>query len=276
MAITVKRLLQIAAAEIGYKEKETNAQLDSKTANAGDENYTKYARDLRAKGYYQASKQGFEWCDMFVDWCFLQLCGGDAKKAQEVICQTGPYGAGCVYSARYFEQAGRLYNDPQPGDQAFFAGYDHTGIVESVTATHVTIIEGNASNAVQRNTYARNGGRLIKYGRPKFEAEPATQAPAAAAPAKSIAVVANEVICGGWGNGADRKARLEAAGYDYEAVQAKVNELLHGQKPTKTVDELAREVIAGKWSVGADRKKKLEAAGYNYDAVQARVNQLLR
>ena len=38
MSYTAKRLLEIAAAEIGYKEKETNSQLDNKTANAGDAN----------------------------------------------------------------------------------------------------------------------------------------------------------------------------------------------------------------------------------------------
>ena len=43
---------------------------------------------------------------------------------------------------------------------------------------------------------------------------------------KSIETVAREVIRGDWGNGADRKKKLEAAGYDYDAVQKKVNELL--------------------------------------------------
>ena len=43
---------------------------------------------------------------------------------------------------------------------------------------------------------------------------------------KSIATVAKEVIAGKWGNGAARKTKLEAAGYDYSAVQKKVNELL--------------------------------------------------
>lgn len=42
---------------------------------------------------------------------------------------------------------------------------------------------------------------------------------------KSIEEVAKEVIDGKWDNGAVRKKRLEAAGYDYQAVQAKVNEL---------------------------------------------------
>lgn len=43
---------------------------------------------------------------------------------------------------------------------------------------------------------------------------------------KSIEEIAKEVIYGKWGNGADRKAKLTAAGYDYAAVQAKVNALL--------------------------------------------------
>ena len=44
--------------------------------------------------------------------------------------------------------------------------------------------------------------------------------------AKSVEELAREVIAGKWGNGDDRKARLTAAGYDYAAVQKKVNELL--------------------------------------------------
>lgn len=43
---------------------------------------------------------------------------------------------------------------------------------------------------------------------------------------KSVKTLATEVINGKWGNGADRKKKLEAAGYDYNAVQKKVNELL--------------------------------------------------
>lgn len=43
---------------------------------------------------------------------------------------------------------------------------------------------------------------------------------------KSIEEIAREVLQGKWGNGADRKARLEAAGYDYAEVQAKVNTLV--------------------------------------------------
>ena len=43
---------------------------------------------------------------------------------------------------------------------------------------------------------------------------------------KSIDTIAREVINGKWGNGAERKKRLLSAGYDYSAVQKRVNELL--------------------------------------------------
>ena len=43
---------------------------------------------------------------------------------------------------------------------------------------------------------------------------------------KSIDEIAREVIKGIWGNGSDRKKRLTQAGYDYSAIQARVNQLL--------------------------------------------------
>ena len=68
---------------------------------------------------------------------------------------------------------------------------------------------------------------------------------------------------------------MTKAGYDYTAVQNKVNELL--KSPTKkSVTLVAKEVIAGKWGVGAARKNALTKAGYNYDEVQKKVNELLK
>lgn len=50
---------------------------------------------------------------------------------------------------------------------------------------------------------------------------------------KSIDELAQEVIAGKWGNGDERKSRLESAGYNYQEVQNKVNEILKPQKPAK-------------------------------------------
>ncbi len=93
---------------------------------------------------------------------------------------------------------------------------------------------------------------------------------------KSVDELAREVIAGKWGNGTDRRRRLEAAGYSYTAVQAQVNQMLYGKKPAKkSIDELAREVIRGEWGNGEERKKRLRTAGYSYTAVQKRVNELI-
>ncbi len=57
-------------------------------------------------------------------------------------------------------------------------------------------------------------------------------------PDKSVDELANEVIAGKWGNGQERKDKLTAAGYDYNAVQNKVNEILNASKPEqKPVEE---------------------------------------
>lgn len=88
----------------------------------------------------------------------------------------------------------------------------------------------------------------------------------ASKPQKSVDELAAEVIRGEWGVGQVRKDKLAAAGYDYSAVQERVNEMLSGKSPQKllkSVDEIAREVIRGKWGNGEERVKRLTAAGYD-------------
>lgn len=90
-------------------------------------NYTKYARDLDAiPGFYNGHKQGYAWCDVFVDWCFVTAYGKDA--ALKLLCQPmKSAGAGCRYSRGYYKAKGRLFNTPQPGDQIFLCaeGWRH-------------------------------------------------------------------------------------------------------------------------------------------------------
>ena len=57
------------------------------------------------------------------------------------------------------------------------------------------------------------------------------KAPEQPTPAKSVDEVAREAIRGEWGNGSDRRQRLEAAGYDYDTVQDRVNAILPGDEP---------------------------------------------
>ncbi len=89
---------------------------------------------------------------------------------------------------------------------------------------------------------------------------------------KNIDQLADEVLAGKWDNGAERERLLTAAGYDYNAVQKRVNEKLY----KKTVDEIAVEVVAGLWGNGSERKEKLTEAGYDYSEVQRKVNQMIK
>ena len=159
-----KRLIETAEAEDGYLEKATNAQLDSKTANAGRNNYTKYARDHAKWGTYQSPKQGLPWCDMFVDWIFITTFGFDL--GMKLTCQPkGGYGAGCTESYNYYKAAGQTVSiaDVQECDQIFFGkpgNMTHTGVVYKVDSTKIYTIEGNTSSG--SNTVIANGGGVFK------------------------------------------------------------------------------------------------------------------
>ena len=91
---------------------------------------------------------------------------------------------------------------------------------------------------------------------------------------KSLTTVANEVIQGVWGNGEERYNNLANAGYDPQAVQDKVNEILNvGEVADLTT--VANEVIQGVWGNGEERYNSLANAGYDPQAVQDKVNELL-
>lgn len=179
----IERLIATAKAEEGYLEKATNAQLDSKTANAGSNNWTKYARDLDNIGnIYNGKKNGYAWCDVFVDWCFIKTFGVDL--AMKLLCQPyGGAGAGCTYSVQYYKQKDQFYkSNPQAGDQIFFTNDGgktsyHTGLVIAVGNGKVYTIEGNTSSApgvvpnggcVRTKSYNLTATYICGYGRPDW------------------------------------------------------------------------------------------------------------
>ena len=71
---TADKVINIALAEVGYLEKASNKQLNSKTANAGRANYTKYGKELHDI-YPTVMDFPAAWCDAFVDWCFYKAYG---------------------------------------------------------------------------------------------------------------------------------------------------------------------------------------------------------
>lgn len=168
------KVLEIALNEVGYKGKKSNSQLDNKTANISGK-YNKYARDLdNISGFYNGKKNGYDWCDIFVDWCFVKAYGVD--KALELLCQPKKStGAGCSFSMNFYKSKGRLFNIPQVGDQIFF-GKDgdiyHTGLVYKVENGRVYTVEGNSGNSeVAKWDYPIGASYIAGYGRPAYSGE---------------------------------------------------------------------------------------------------------
>ena len=145
---TVDKILEIAAAEVGYIEKCSNSNLYNKTANAGSGNYTKYWADIAP------SYQGQPWCAGFVTWCMVQAVGKDEtrqllKHYPYVYCPT----LGVLHTQHTEPKRGAIVLFYRGGEFA------HTGIVESVSGSTVTTIEGNTSGG---STIIANGGAVCR------------------------------------------------------------------------------------------------------------------
>lgn len=179
----IEAVLSLAEGEIGYLEKASNASLDDKTANAGDGNYTKYARDLDNAGYFNGRKQHIAWCAVFFCWLFWKLYG--KSTALKMLCQPSSenQAAGCNSARNYYKKKGRLYDTPQVGDQIFFWSSEdptsagHTGLVVKISSNRVYTIEGNTTGAssvvangggVCKKNYTLGYGRIAGYGRPDW------------------------------------------------------------------------------------------------------------
>ena len=145
----IKKVILIAKNEIGYLEKKSNSQLDSKTANAGSNNYTKYWRDIKP------SYQGQPWCACFVSWCFMKAFG--LNKAKKLL-KHWPY-VYCPTMSGLFT----LNANPKVGDIVIFkhnGTFTHTGLVTAVVGDRFYTIEGNTSGA--SGIIANGGGVCAK------------------------------------------------------------------------------------------------------------------
>lgn len=181
---SVQPIINWAENERNYTEKDSLTDLNDKTKNAGDDNYTKYSQEVDALDVFSTQVQGQPWCATWVTDGFINTYGVD--KGLDMLCQPSKNSnaACCGDAAEYYQKAGRWYTSPQVGDQVFFKTtkyqYAHTGIVTEITNTEVTTIEGNTSS---EKGVVSNGGAVTKkhypvgysgfkgFGRPKYEAK---------------------------------------------------------------------------------------------------------
>ena len=145
----IDAIIATAQAEIGYMEKKSNAQLDDKTANVGNGNYTKYWRDLKP------SWNGSAWCAVWVSWCMYKTFGLETAKKLLKHENDFPYVYCPTLGARFTK-----YANPQRGDIVIFyrnGTFAHTGIVTKVEGDKFYTIEGNTNNG---STIIANGGSV--------------------------------------------------------------------------------------------------------------------
>lgn len=163
----------------------------------------------------------YPWCATFISYLF---------KSEQKLCKKT---ASCIDMLDWFTDHFRIVHEPKPGDIVFFhyntnnRKTNHVGIVISVEGDSIITIEGNTSQTSQDNggrvMQRKRNSNIVAYARPEY-------IDAVMPKPKSLDDIAKEVIEGKWSSGNSRRQKLTAAGYDYSAVQEKVNALLKEKK----------------------------------------------
>lgn len=175
-------IIENAKQEKGYVEKDSLKNLDSKTANAGDNNYTKYSQEADALGLYNALVQGQPWCATWVNNMFIHTYGLEKGCAMVYMPTTKSKAAACNEAAAYYQKANKWFTEPQIGDQVFFKSdkynYAHTGLVIDIKDGKVITIEGNTSSksgvvenggSVEQKEYPIGYSNFKGFGRPNYD-----------------------------------------------------------------------------------------------------------
>ena len=195
------------------------------------------------------------------------------------------YGIGASGVIRHYDVTGKLCPAP------YVAASKWAALKAAITGG---VVSGGTTPAAPGGTVAELARRVIagefgngdarraalgsRYSEVQAEVNRILAGGSSSAPAQpaapDIEALAQAVIRGDYGNGDDRRAAL---GSTYDAVQARVNEILgaggsDGGSGGADIDALARAVIRGEYGNGKERRLRL---GSLYDAVQARVNEIL-
>ena len=204
-------VINVAADEVGYLEKSWAAYNENpdiiydKTAGAGNDNVTKYAKEMDELEVYNGPKQGYAWCKVFVDWLFVQALGLD-RAAELLIGWT----AGVTQAYNWFLNNGQISNTPEVGDLIIFGNCDHIGIVTDYDESRVYTIEGNTSGAtglvangggVAEKSYSRYSSYIKCYARPAYEDSPGPTPPEPPTPSGDPQIREIQEWCNSYGCG---------------------------------------------------------------------------
>jgi len=153
------KIVNTALQEVGYKEKKSNKDLDSKTLNAGKNDYTKYGK------WY--GKVKCAWCVVFVCWVY------EKNNLLKLIKKTAYAPTLLNFFKKKHQFIERGNGNPKIADIIFInwkgnKSADHCGIVYKVDKNYVYTVEGNYSNMVKKRKYTKSDKEIIGYGSPKF------------------------------------------------------------------------------------------------------------
>lgn len=149
----------------GYLEKKSNAYLDDFKANAGYNNYTKFARDVNSFG--QPGCQGQPWCAEYQFWKLCKILG-----VSEALKIMGGGFYNCASVRNYAREKGTWHKSPKKGALVIFRNGAHIGDVQSFTTRLVNTNEGNTSSAagvvanggaVRNKSYSINDSAIDGY-----------------------------------------------------------------------------------------------------------------
>ncbi len=195
------------------------------------------------------------------------------------------YGIGASGVIRHYDVTGKLCPAPYVAASKWAAlkaaitdGAASGGTTSAAPGGTVSELARRVIAGEFGNGDARRAALGSRYSEVQAEVNRILAGGSSSAPAQlaapDIEALAQAVIRGDYGNGDDRRAAL---GSTYDAVQARVNEILgaggsDGGSGGADIDALARAVIRGEYGNGKERRLRL---GSLYDAVQARVNEIL-
>jgi LysM repeat protein len=174
------------------------------------------------------------------------------------ICEDGP--ADAAYFSAVYKEAAELcaYLCRQYGLTEKDIICHSEGYKLGIASNHADVMHWFPRFGKSMDTFRAEVRRLLEIG--------GSSTPGAAS--KVIDKLALEVIRGNWGNGEDRKSRLTAAGYDYAAVQARVNTILAGEKAENTEPAYETYTVANGDTLWSIAKKKL-GSGPRYKEIKA-------
>lgn len=151
----IKKVLDVAAAEVGYREGYSGGHWN---------NVEKYAGQVPGLEW----ANGQPWCAVFVSWVALK----------SGVTDLYPRTASCDVGGQWFKARGQWSEWPSVGAQVFYgtpSDLNHTGVVVAFDSDTITTIEGNTNDdgsregdGVYRKVRLRRSSNVVGYGHPKF------------------------------------------------------------------------------------------------------------